>query len=193
MQRPAHTSHWIMPFLRISLPTCRGRSFTGWAQWNETDGARKIGLYHRIATSGNAFNPEIQDSDFNRFRMKLHGELAFVLMLAGLSCFHTQGDTIYVWSQDATIYRFDPSGGGVLFATNSENLSGGPIGLALDNVGNLYAGFPGGSAIWRSSPSGAVSRVGTADSVAGIAFNFSGDLYCIANGFKQVRDPRLHQ
>jgi sugar lactone lactonase YvrE len=49
--------------------------------------------------------------------------------------------------------------------------------LALDNVGNLYAGFPGGSTIWKFLPDGSRSEIGFVDSVSGLAFDHAGNLF----------------
>ena len=99
---------------------------------------------------------------------------------------NSQADIVYVWSADGTIHRFDANGVGSLFATN--NLSGwnGPVGLALDNVGNLYAGVPSESRIWRFSPGGTRALVGGIDSVSGLAFDSVGNLFATIPNYIEI-------
>jgi len=98
----------------------------------------------------------------------------------------TQADIVYVWSDDGTIQKFDTNGIGSLFTTN--NLSGwnGPVGLALDNVGNLYAGAPGDSRIWKFLPNGTRSLIGSLDSVSGLAFDSTGNLYTTSPNYNEI-------
>jgi hypothetical protein len=52
------------------------------------------------------------------------------------------------------------------------------IGLVCDNVGNVYAGEPSSSTIWRFSPEGTTFVAGFPDdSVSGLAFDTTGILY----------------
>ena len=113
-------------------------------------------------------------------KMRLRSFIRFALAVAAMfiSSISSRADVVYVWSYDGTIQRFNANGAGSLFATN--NLSGwnGPVGLALDNVGNLYAGVPSESYIWRFSPDGNSSLAGlSVDSVSGVAFDSTGNLY----------------
>lgn len=112
----------------------------------------------------------------------------FALAAAAVSFgpIHTYADIVYVWSNDGTIQRFDANGVGSLFATN--NLSGwnGPVGLALDNVANLYAGVPSESYIWKYLPNGTRSLIGYIDSISGLAFDSTGNLYATSPNYNEV-------
>jgi sugar lactone lactonase YvrE len=93
---------------------------------------------------------------------------------------------VYVWNGDGTIQRFDENGVGSLFTTT--NLSGwnGPVGLALDNTGNLYAGVPGVSIIWKFKPDGSQTLIGYLDSISGLAFDGTGTLYATLPNYAEV-------
>ncbi len=111
-------------------------------------------------------------------------QLALVLAAFFLN-FISRADIVYVWSNDGTVQKFGANGDGT-FVTN--NLSGwnGPVGLACDNVGNLYAGVPGESYIWKFSPDDTRSLVGYIDSVSGLAFDKSGNLFVTVPNYGEV-------
>ena len=109
------------------------------------------------------------------------------LLTAMLFCFSGHADSIYVWSNDGTIRKFDASGAALPFT--SVNLSGwfGPVGLALDNTGNLYSGCPGESWIRMFSPDGRGGfQAGEVDSVSGLAFDQKGALYATIPNYGEV-------
>jgi sugar lactone lactonase YvrE len=85
-------------------------------------------------------------------------------------------DEVYVCGYGGPLQKFSADGVASLVTTM---LSGqnGPIGLVCDNVGNVYAGEPSSSTIWRFSPDGNTFDVGFADSVSGLAFDTTGILY----------------
>jgi sugar lactone lactonase YvrE len=122
--------------------------------------------------------------------MKSRTSIRFALAAAALllSSISNHADLIYVWSDDGTIRRFGPNGAGSLFATNDLSAWNGPVGLALDNVGNLYAGFPGGSTIWKYLPDGSRSSSSSSpiDSVSGLAFDHAGDLFITAPNYECI-------
>ena len=100
-----------------------------------------------------------------------------------------RADVVYVQSGDGTIQKFSPNGVGSLFATNSLWRWNGPIGLALDDVGNLYVGTPTDSSILKFLPDGTCSSVGSIDSVSGLAFDSAGDLYATIPNFCHIGKP----
>src|SRR6266478_828507 len=120
----------------------------------------------------------IQSMSFSR--------LALALTALFLNSINTHADVVYVWSNDGTIQKFDANGVGSLFTTN--NLSGwnGPVGLALDNVGNLYAGAPGESYIWKFLPNGTRSLIGYIDSISGLAFDGTGHLFATSPNYTEI-------
>jgi hypothetical protein len=101
-----------------------------------------------------------------------------LIALAGLilHSVRTCADVVYVWSNDGTLQEFSVAG---VASPVTTNLSGwnGPVGLVCDNVGNVYAGDPGRSTIWRFSPNGNTSDIGIGDSESGLAFDSTGHLY----------------
>jgi sugar lactone lactonase YvrE len=123
---------------------------------------------------------------------KVHWNTSIRSALAGvallLSAINNHADLIYVWCEDGTIQRFSANGAGSLFATNDLSGWNGPVGLTLDNVGNLYAGFPGGSMIWKFLPDGSRSSTSTSpiDSTSGLAFDRAGNLYETAPNYSCV-------
>ena len=119
-------------------------------------------------------------------RTSIRFALAAALLL--LSSLSNHADLIYVWSDDGTIRRFGPNGAGSLFATNNLSAWNGPVGLALDNVGNLYAGFPGGSTIWKYLPDGSRSSSSSnpIDSVSGLAFDHVGNLFATSPNYIEI-------
>jgi len=92
---------------------------------------------------------------------------------------HTYADTVFVWCGDNTIRHFAANGTGSILASNATYLSGwnGPVGLALDNAGNLYSGCPGASTITKWATNGVGSYAGFADSVSGLAFDRADNVY----------------
>jgi hypothetical protein len=102
-----------------------------------------------------------------KIRSKNFYQLAMLMAALLLNSTNSRADTVYVWSTDSTIQKFATNGVGTII---TNNLSGwnGPVGLALDNVGNLYTGCPGDSSIRRFSPDGIASLLGyDIDSVLG--------------------------
>jgi DNA-binding beta-propeller fold protein YncE len=103
------------------------------------------------------------------------------LVLSLLVQSRVAADTVYVWSDDfnGTLRSFDTNGFVFVYSTgNSLNGWNGPTGLALDSVGNLYAGCPGQSIVYRFNPYGALEQSSYPnDSVSGLAFDFSGRLF----------------
>jgi len=102
-----------------------------------------------------------------------------VMALAGLilPLAHTCADEVYVCGYGGPLQKFSSGGVASLVTTN---LSGqdGPIGLVCDNVGNVYAGEPSSSTIWRFAPDGNTFVAGFPDdSVSGLAFDTTGILY----------------
>ena len=90
-------------------------------------------------------------------------------------------DMVYLWSDDAsgTLRSFDTNGFAFIYST-AALLNGwnGTTGLALDNAGNLYAGCPGQSTVYRFNPYGTLDQSSYPnDSVSGLAFDFFGKLY----------------
>jgi hypothetical protein len=121
-------------------------------------------------------------------KIQFMGLFRFALASAALFLvsINTHADIVYVWSNDGTIQKFNANGVGALFTTN--NLSGwnGPVGLALDNVGNLYAGVPGESHIWKFLPSGTRSLIGYIDSISGLAFDSTGNLFATSPNYIEI-------
>jgi hypothetical protein len=101
-----------------------------------------------------------------------------VMALAGLilPLAHTWADVVYVCGYGGPLQKLSTNGVASLVTTNFSG-GDGPIGLVCDNVGNVYAGDPGTSTIWRFSPDGSTFDVGFADSVSGLAFDTTGILY----------------
>ncbi|MEI8290191.1 MAG: NHL repeat-containing protein [Verrucomicrobiota bacterium] len=121
-------------------------------------------------------------------RARLYSRIIWLTLVLGslAVCTNTtRADTVYVWCEDGTILKFATNGVGTVI---TNNLSGwnGPVGLACDNVGNLYAGVPGASSIWRFSPEGNRSLVGYIDSVSGLAFDKSGNLFATIPNYGEV-------
>ncbi len=122
----------------------------------------------------------------------IHWKTSIRLALVGtallLSAIKSRADLIYGWCDDGTIHRFSANGARSLFATNDLSGWNGPVGLTLDNVGNLYAGFPGGSTIWKFLPDGSrsSSSPGTVDSVSGLAFDHAGILFATFPNYIEI-------
>jgi hypothetical protein len=113
------------------------------------------------------------------------------LVVLFLSLMNAHADIVYVWSgvffgNGGAITKLDTNGVAFLFPTNDVAAWNGPVGLALDNLGNLYAGVPSNSFIWRFSPNGTYSRVGGGDSMSGLGFDDIGELYATAPNFTVV-------
>jgi sugar lactone lactonase YvrE len=120
-----------------------------------------------------------------KIRSKNFVQLALVLAVLLLNSINARADTVYVWSNDGTIQKFATNGVGSL-VTN--NLSGwnGPVGLALDNVGNLYVGVPDESYIWRFTPDNTRSLIGYIDSISGLAFDSTGNLFATIPNYTEI-------
>jgi hypothetical protein len=112
-----------------------------------------------------------------------------VMALAGLilPSVRTRADVVYVCGYGGPLQKLSTNGVASLVTTNLS--VGGPIGLVCDNVGNVYAGDPGSSTIWRFSANGDASAVGGADSVSGLGFDTAGILYVTAPGYEGVAVP----
>lgn len=123
-------------------------------------------------------------------KMQSRTSIRFALAAAALllSSINTHADLVYVWCDDGTIQRFSTNGAGSLFATNNLSAWNGPVGLALDNVGNLYAGFPDGSTIWKFLPDGSRSSSSSSpiDSVSGLAFDHAGILFATSPNYIEI-------
>jgi len=99
-----------------------------------------------------------------------------------------RADVVYVWSNDGTLQKF-PTNGAPLLVANNLSGGNGPVGLACDNVGNVYAGVPSGSQIWRFSPNGNNSLMGPmVDSVSGLAFDQAGNLFATIPNYGEVAE-----
>src|ERR1035437_5573895 len=86
-------------------------------------------------------------------------------------------DEVYVCGYGGPLQKLSTNGIASLVTTDLSGL-GGPIGLVCDNVGNVYAGEPSRSRIWRFSPDGNTFVAGFLDdSVSGLAFDTTGILY----------------
>ena len=121
--------------------------------------------------------------------MKIHFRnfIKLTLLLAALQfiSINSFADTIYMWCGDGTIQKIDTNGVGSLFTTNHLSGYDGPVGLALDNVGNLYAGASE-MLIWKFSPAGVGLVAGDFDSVSGLAFDNAGNLYVTSPNYNEV-------
>src|SRR5712671_2613271 len=111
-----------------------------------------------------------------KIRSKNCVQLTLALATLLLDSINAHADTVYVWSNDGTIQKFATNGVGTLVTNNISGWNG-PVGLACDNVGNLYVGCPGDSSIRKFSPDGTTSLIGYIDSTSGLAFDSTGDLY----------------
>lgn len=94
-------------------------------------------------------------------------------------CTYVRADTVYVWCGDSTIRQFTTNNVGSVLVSNVVKLSGwnGPVGLALDNSGNLYSGCPGTSTVTKWMTNGIGIEAGFADSVSGLAFDRTNSIY----------------
>ena len=102
---------------------------------------------------------------------------------------HITADEVYVCGYGGPLLRLSTNGVASVVTTN---LSGqdGPVGLVCDNVGNVYAGEPSTSRIWRFSPDGNTVVAGFPDdSVSGLAFDTSGILYITSPNWTAVAVP----
>lgn len=119
-------------------------------------------------------------------------QLALFAAVLFLNFINANADTIYVWSNDSTIQKFTTNGVGTV-VTN--NLSGwnGPVGLVCDNVGNLYAGVPGESYVWKFPADGTRSLVAYIDSISGLAFDSAGILFATIPNYGEILKPEYGQ
>ena len=99
--------------------------------------------------------------------------------------FSASGDTIYVWSYDGSIEKFTQGGVGSGFANTGSSYNGS-VGLAVDRLGNLYAGNPSNSIVTKFTPDGAGSFFHVFDSVSGLAFNSTGELFGTSPNFSEL-------
>ena len=104
--------------------------------------------------------------------------------LAAIVCFFflnslAHADTIYASSADGTIYKFDSSGNGSVFAYIG---LGTPEGLVFDSSGDLYVATSGYNTIEKFDSSGHESIFANSglNDPQGLAFDNSGNLY-VAN------------
>ena len=112
--------------------------------------------------------------------------LACASVAVCLIAIKAHGDIVYVWNYDGTIHRFDSNAVGSVFATNDLSGWNGPVGLALDNLGNLYAGVPSESVIWKFLPSGTRSLIGIIDSISGLTFDAGGNLFATTPNYVEI-------
>jgi len=125
-----------------------------------------------------------------RFQAVSLFHFALVSAAVLLNSNNTHADTVYVWSNDDTIKRFDASGVySLVLVSDLEVGANGHAGLALDNVGNLYVGAPAHSSIFRFSPDGTSSMIGYIDSVSGLAFDNAGVLYVTSPNWTGIGRP----
>ncbi len=110
--------------------------------------------------------------------------LATLILPSARTC----ADEVYVCGYVGPLLKLSANGVASLVTTNL-SVGNGPIGLVCDNVGNVYAGEPGTSTIWRFSPEGNTANVGIADSVSGLAFDRTGILYVTVPGYEGVAVP----
>lgn len=101
--------------------------------------------------------------------------ILFALLIWTASLFNSLADTVYVWCGDGTVHGYLTNGTTVTLTNNFDGWNG-PVGLAFDNLGNLYIGQPSASYVWLYTPSGELSVFGYVDSVSGLAFDSSGQL-----------------
>lgn len=102
-----------------------------------------------------------------------------------LNSISARSDTVYVWSGDETIKQFTNNGVGLVLVSNVTGWNG-PVGLVLDNAGNLYSGCPGNSSITQYATNGTGTRVGYVDSVSGMAFDSTGNLYATIPNYQEI-------
>jgi NHL repeat len=110
--------------------------------------------------------------------------LAVLILASATTC----ADEVYVCGYGGPLQKLSTNGVASLVTTNLSGLDG-PIGLVCDNVGNVYAGDPYPSAIWRCSPDGSIAKVGTPDNVSGLAFDTTGILYITTPNWEGVVVP----
>jgi sugar lactone lactonase YvrE len=117
------------------------------------------------------------------------GQFILITLAVFGQLFHAtpaRSDTVYVWSGDGTIKQFGTNGV-VSELTNGFSGWNGPVGLTLDAYGNLYSGNPGNGLIVKFPPNGAASLVGPwRDSVSGVAFDGTGNLYWTSPNFNEL-------
>ena len=108
------------------------------------------------------------------FLIQARHALLLVMLMVFTGVVHA--DKVFVWNTNGTIVKLATNGVGTVFATN---LSGwnGPVGLTVDNDGNLLAGCPANSGIWKFATNGSIEQIGNVDSISGLAFDSEGTLY----------------
>lgn len=92
-------------------------------------------------------------------------------------------DTVYVWCYDGNIQKFGANGTQTITNLSSWN---GPVGLTVDDAGNLYTGSPCDSVIRRIDPSGKIAIFGLVDSVSAMAFDDAGHLFVTAPNYCEI-------
>ena len=112
--------------------------------------------------------------------------ILFALLIWTASLFNSLADSVFVWCGDGTVHGYLTNGTTVTLTNNFDGWNG-PVGLAFDNLGNLYIGQPSASYVWLYTPSGELSVFGYVDSVSGLAFNNSGELISIIPNWANVQ------
>ena len=110
--------------------------------------------------------------------------LALLILVTTLS--KSYADSVYVWCGDGTVHGYLTNGTTVTL-TNNFSGGNGPIGLAFDNLGNLYIGQPSASYIWLLDPTNLLSIFGNPDSISGLAFNSSGEMIGAVPNYANVQ------
>src|SRR5580658_3983999 len=109
---------------------------------------------------------------------------AFCLGLVALArLFHSpnsaHADTFYVSNTgNSTVVKVDSNGNASVFASTGLDM---PLGVALDNCGNLYVANPGDRTIEKFDSSGTGTVFASASGLAfGLAFGSNDNLYAAA-------------
>jgi sugar lactone lactonase YvrE len=130
------------------------------------------------------FRDRLQRQSMNAQPKKVF-EIAVAMAVLVFQSISARSDTIYVWSDDGTIKQFATNGVGSVLASNISGWNG-PVGLALDNAGNLYSGCPGNSTVTKFATNGTVVSVVGLDSVSGLAFDSTGILYATIPNYAEI-------
>ena len=116
--------------------------------------------------------------------------LGILMVFTGVS----RADTVFVWNTNGSIVKFDTNGVGTVLPVNLISHNFGPVGLAVDNDGNLFAGVPDGSALFKFDTNGSAAQIATEDTISGIAFDHDGTPYGIYPWYYSVSrlTPQFH-